>query len=177
MKWYQDLIYWLTIKPRLRRLQKEFPDCQIFPTGSRYVCDPPVLTTDIDFIVYNKHSEGIKLIEWAWQKSSITEYMSGGEEDKFSSYRRKKVNLIVSQDRGFVQGYIIATHICKRFNLLDKHHRVWVHAIVRDCVASEVPEHFKNNDDLTKLLNQFKSNYRQAVMRAYADCYNLRLKD
>jgi hypothetical protein len=177
MNLYWYIVYQLTIKPRLRRIKKFLPDAQIFPTGSRYVCNPPVLTTDIDFIVYYKHNLAEDIYYNSYTISNSTEYMCAGQEDKFISYRNGILNLIVTSDADFADGYLIATHICRRFNLRLKEERVIVHRVARDnynydSLVDGYLDPIKNLE-LKTLLKNFNGQYRETIKKAYMLQHNI----
>lgn len=130
-KLLSSLVYWLTIKPRIIRLQKLLPDAKIHPVGSRYVCHPPVMNTDIDLLVLELTENfcWVKLLNAGYKKTTdIDKYIGGGN---FTTWRRGKVNLIVSVDLEFVEGFQTGTHICKQFNIRDKDQRILIHASFR----------------------------------------------
>jgi hypothetical protein len=83
------------MKPRMVELQKLLPNAQIFPTGSRYVCNPPIMGTDIDFIVYNEHDLEAFLTKEGYSRSTLKEYLYC-EKFNFLTVRKGRVNLIVS---------------------------------------------------------------------------------
>jgi len=139
MKLWQDFIYWLTIRPRLAMLRWQFPDVEISPAGSRYVCNPPSLLTDVDFLVYTEAPIEAALMALGYKESQFIEYANCHLQGlEFKSWRKKKVNLIVSSSRLFSDCYNVATHICKTYNLRYKHHRVLVHEVVRNPTANIV---------------------------------------
>jgi len=45
-------------------------------------------------------------------------------DDRFSSYEKGNINLIVTEDYGFYNKFIAATSVAKRLNLLEKDDRV-----------------------------------------------------
>lgn len=170
MSFFQDVVYHLTIKPRLHRLKRIFPKAEIFPTGSRYVCDPPVLITDVDFIVYTEKQILSELSRFGFKKSDAAEYMCSGEGDKFNSFRKGVVNLIVTNDIVFANGYLMATHICKKHNVYCKDDRITVHKIVRDTTELDS---VVESAEVNKLLENFKGQYKEILKKAYALRYNI----
>jgi hypothetical protein len=124
------LAFKLTIESRMNNLRKLFPEAKIYPTGSRYVCDPPVLFTDIDFLVFSKDDLTDKMTLLGYKASLMQEYMVIPGWD-FSSWRKGKINLIISDSENFVTRHRIATDICKKRNLRFKVSRVLVHELVR----------------------------------------------
>lgn len=129
MKW-SDYVYKITIAPKMRALQRLLPDAKIHPCGSRYVCDPAVMNTDIDFLIYNKTGCSAVLAVAGYKRSS--DEMKYADEKQFKTYRKGWVNLIVTQSLTFATGFHTATYICKRWNVLNKDKRILVHAAFRE---------------------------------------------
>lgn len=95
---------------------------EYWPTGSRYICNPPVLTTDEDYLFLMK--EGVEdLLE---QEGFSTNYDTDFYQDVpfFYSYRKGPINLIVTHDKEFYDKFKEATEEAKRLNLLKKEDRV-----------------------------------------------------
>lgn len=89
-------------------------------TGSVYICDPPVLETDLDYVVRVLDIKSVKQVLQAdgWK-------VGGSKIGKdFTAFRKGKVNLICTQNEEFYKNYIIATQSCKKLNLLDKQDRI-----------------------------------------------------
>lgn len=99
------------------------------PTGSRFVCDPPVMDTDIDFVVlvvdHDAASEVLTANGWAKcvGESSDEEDSSYDELGEFSAYRKDNFNLIICDDRAYYMRYCAATLLSTKLNLLDKAER------------------------------------------------------
>lgn len=88
--------------------------------------------TDVDFLIYSESDIETVLIKAGYKKSVFTEYFDGKNKHKFSCYRKGKVNLIVSSDRGMIDRHRVATDVCKRWNIRTKATRVSIHCIIRD---------------------------------------------
>jgi hypothetical protein len=94
------------------------------PTGSRYICNPPIMDTDDDYLIYAGHDpETIKRILNA---GFITDSDLNYQSSFFTSFRRDKINLIVTHDLSFYANHIRATQLCKKLNLLKKSDRIAV---------------------------------------------------
>lgn len=116
----------------------------IHPTGSRYICDPPVMDTDEDWAIYLPNDQESK---WAFDFLTRQLYnISSGEYEngsRFIAYRPLQVgwgaarrsmsipklidgneNLIVFNNLENYQRFVNATQEAKRLNLLDKNDRV-----------------------------------------------------
>lgn len=99
-------------------------------TGSRYICDPPPDDTDEDYLILCPASEDMEALTEALQAKGFdwdhgAEY-EGGEENTFNSYRRGKLNLLLTADTDFAKRHQVASDICKALNLLKKPHRIMV---------------------------------------------------
>lgn len=98
----------------------------IYQTGSSVICDPPVLDTDIDYIVYT--NEETKLDAFlkceGFTKSSSEEEDYDMESEGFSCYRRDNLNLIVTISSSWYNKWVLATRVAKALNLRNKADRV-----------------------------------------------------
>lgn len=92
------------------------------PTGSNYICNPPVENTDIDTVVLIKNGWIFPALEagYSFEESEI-EYDSMGE---FTSIRRGNENLIITTDKKFYKKFVYATQIARLLNLREKGERV-----------------------------------------------------
>lgn len=96
----------------------------IYHTGSSIICNPPVLDTDIDYVIYTK-SKG--LIPWLISKgfiSASSEDYSMNEDGLFTSLRKDKLNLIIVQEYRFYLRWVRATELAKKLNLKEKQQRI-----------------------------------------------------
>lgn len=98
----------------------------IYKTGSSVICDPPVLDTDIDFIIHTTDMEGLlRFLRENNYCSSITdegEYEL--ETEGFECLRHGNINLILTENRVFYSRWVRATQLAKQFNLLKKTDRI-----------------------------------------------------
>lgn len=108
-----------------------FPDLDIkliHPTGSRYVCNPPVMDTDEDFIVcVDNLAEFDSKIIGVGFVNTANDYDYGGDSDfnrYFASYKRDGLNIIATTNREIYWKFVTATNLAKRFNLICKQDRV-----------------------------------------------------
>jgi hypothetical protein len=94
-----------------------------FPTGSNYICNPPVSNTDIDamFLVADLTQIHPILLELGWTVCGITEYALGGI---WSAYRKGTDNAILTDDLNHYMNMFKATEIAKERNLLNKADRI-----------------------------------------------------
>ena len=97
-----------------------------FPTGSNYICNPPVDNTDIDYMVLlpkdNKTLVQLNLYGKQWEHCGE----NYGEDDKsnFMAFRKGKYNLILTDNPLYFQLFRDATTLAKKLNLLEKQQRV-----------------------------------------------------
>lgn len=92
------------------------------PTGSNYICDPPVTDTDIDSVYLVKNGYEQALSSEGFQYSMTDEeYESQGI---FLSWRKGNENYIVTTDENFYNKFVLATEVAKALNLRNKASRV-----------------------------------------------------
>ncbi len=170
-----EIVFWLTIKPRMRNLQRLLPEASVHPTGSRYVCNPPVLNTDIDFLVFCEDDVSSALLAAGYKKSNYREYFSRGEIDvnAFAAWRRGKVNLIVTSNVKYAETFHTATYICKQQNVEHKYQRVTIHEVVRGTMPAD---HVVWNDELKALLASFQGEHGHAIHKLYRVQHGLVLR-
>ena len=92
-------------------------------TGSSYICDPPVLNTDVDYIIYTETQTELfyYLVDTGWSLCGNAEYEGQGE---FTAYRKGKFNYIITSNLVYYLRYCAATELAKKLNLLNKADRV-----------------------------------------------------
>lgn len=103
--------------------------CKVEPCGSRVTCSPPPENTDCDFLVeVTKRDQrsvaqlvnDLHRLNFVWEGSRHYQDAMGN----FMSWRRDDVNLILTSNPDFAARHRVATALCKRLNLLDKHDRI-----------------------------------------------------
>lgn len=98
------------------------------PTGSNYICNPPVTNTDIDTVVLAKPGYESHLAALGWEPHSGEGYeVMGGD---FVSWRKGNKNYIVTVDPEFYKKFVLATRISKMLNLLNKEDRIFMFKLV-----------------------------------------------
>lgn len=98
------------------------------------MCNPPVMTTDIDFLIYTeKLAEAVlELVMSGYRESNFKHYRDSGEPNKpIACFRRGKINVILTANYGYYRDFETATHICKRYNVRYKLARVTVYEGLR----------------------------------------------
>ena len=107
-----------------------------FPTGSNYICDPPVTDTDIDYMyfVYSIEECTDWLEENGWKKCGSNGYKQLG----WISYRKGKYNLILTDDMDHYNKFEAATELAKKRNLTRKEDRI---ALFQTIIGVTIPKY------------------------------------
>lgn len=105
-------------------------------TGSRYICNPPVLNTDDDMLVFTDCIEETttRLILEGWSTDSSDRYPFSSSS--FKSFRKGIGNIILTGERQFFNRFLSATILAKYLNLLNKVDRV---ALFASIIGAEAP--------------------------------------
>lgn len=111
------------------------------PTGSNYICNPPVTDTDID-TVFLLHSElfapgaqipkhySDQLVEDGWTPCVGEGYeILGGD---FTAWRKGNFNYICTTDEKYYKKYVFATKVCKAMNIKYKPARIWMFEVIME---------------------------------------------
>ena len=97
-----------------------------YQTGSSVICSPPVLDTDIDFVIcttsYGKLDNFLTANEFKQSCADEEEYDL--ESEGFECYRKGNINLIVTEDYTWYKKWVLATNVAKKLNLLKKEDRI-----------------------------------------------------
>lgn len=99
------------------------------PTGSRYICNPPVLDTDKDTVILiDGYEDWQSLLEdEGWEPCG--DYNNNGN---FVAYRKGEENYIITEDKEYYMRYVYATRAAKAVNLLNKEDRIKLFEAVLD---------------------------------------------
>lgn len=102
----------------------------LHPTGSKYICNPPVLTTDEDYYAYAPNQEAtIEALKGeGWNPCTENEY----DDDAFIALRKGVYNLILLFNVTDYVTHVQTTELAKRFNLTDKQDRIDLFELVRN---------------------------------------------
>lgn len=96
-----------------------------FPTGSNYICNPPVTNTDIDqmFLVYDLYraAEELDLLGW---KECRTKNNNEYPTDVMLAFRLGVNNALLTDNEEYFNNFYKATEEAKRRNLLNKADRI-----------------------------------------------------
>lgn len=104
-------------------------------TGSRYICDPPVMDTDDDYICLVASLTEIHktLMQDGWDLGG-----SGYRNSLFSSHKKTvngtTMNLICTDDADYFKRFLHATETAKKLNLTDKEDRIILFRAIVDFV-------------------------------------------
>ena len=90
--------------------------------GSRVTCVPAPTDTDEDVLVL---TDDITKFVNSCTKAGFKETGSYAGP-AFYSLRQGEVNLIITDEEEFYDKFMLATHVCKSLNVLDKQHRIIV---------------------------------------------------
>lgn len=98
-------------------------------TGSRYICDPPVMDTDEDWILDCSGEGQMKKAERALKSYGFfVKAMADDNYDdiseNFTSYNLGHINFILCNNRPFFQKFVLATELAKDLNLVKKDDRI-----------------------------------------------------
>lgn len=101
------------------------------PTGSRFICDPPVLDSDNDWVILVEDLEyaKYKAARLDWYSAGSGYYREGSDHEElgpFVSMRHSEgnSNYIFTDDAEFYDRYVAATLLAKKHNLLNKVDRI-----------------------------------------------------
>lgn len=92
-------------------------------TGSRYICDPPPMDTDEDYVVQGHVdlTEALVSAGFVCGSDHVDEY---DNDSYFESWRKGDFNIIMVYTSGFYDKFVKATEEAKRLNLTDKKGRI-----------------------------------------------------
>lgn len=88
-------------------------------TGSRIICDPPVMDTDIDIVVLD--TGGVYFDKYGFENTNMSDEY---DETDFDTYRQGEVNLIVVHTVEEFRAWKTAAESAKAMNLTNKDDRI-----------------------------------------------------
>jgi hypothetical protein len=94
------------------------------PMGSRVTCDPAPTDTDEDWLMLVASDPAARMHELGFTQDGSPEFYTGNDKGGFRSWRRDDLNVVTTPDGEFYGRFMTATHLAKRFNLLDKGDRI-----------------------------------------------------
>lgn len=97
--------------------------------GSSVTCDPPVLNTDLDYLVLAVDWQPFlsQALHEGWELSgywATHDIASALETGDFVSLRKGALNIILTASVTFRKKFLLATKLAKQFNLLKKSDRI-----------------------------------------------------
>jgi len=97
-----------------------------FPTGSNYICNPPVTNTDVDemFLVDDLQEVNFQLTGLGWTKCGLEEEAYQDKPSHWAAYRKENMNALLTTDLKYFMDFFKATEEAKHLNLLNKKDRV-----------------------------------------------------
>lgn len=130
------------------------------PTGSRVICDPPVMDTDEDYLILVTDGN----IEIIYDLLEQDEYIMGGsqfDESKFSSWKNKDgINILLTHDKDYFDKFSKATSLAKALNLKEKSDRITLfEAVVSDSWPGEKKEYRYKRDWYGKSMGSMSLHY------------------
>lgn len=92
-----------------------------FRTGSREICNPAPIGTDVDFVVLD---EDLHLLSPFGFENTSSMGLNEYGESNFCTYRKGEVNLIVVNTHIEFRKWKVATAAAKQMNLIKKRDRI-----------------------------------------------------
>ena len=101
-----------------------------FKTGSSVICNPPVLDTDIDYMIYSDVMDKLvaHLVDTGWAKCDPEDYEENTRP--FLAFRKDKYNFIVTNNLDYYDKFEEATRLATKLNLLKKEDRITLFSYV-----------------------------------------------
>jgi hypothetical protein len=103
----------------------------IRPVGSRVTCVPAPINTDADFLILPKDGRFMSVVgtilNAGFERGGSTIPDDGNRtdpSDRFVSFKKDDLNLIVVNSRPFFERFLAATSVAKRLNILAKPDRI-----------------------------------------------------
>jgi hypothetical protein len=99
------------------------------PVGSRVTCNPPPMDTDEDILILTSELYPLikKLKEAGYKGGDVYfDTESGKATNNFYSLRVGNINLIITGEKQFFDEFMLATHVCKTLNVMEKKDRITV---------------------------------------------------
>lgn len=108
-----------------------------WPTGSRYICNPPVTNTDDDYVLFVEDIKAayLELLDTNWTigGANNASYTVEDVDNWFSAKKHingEVVNYIVVSDQDQFSKWVTATELAKKLNLLKKEDRIALFEVV-----------------------------------------------
>ena len=110
-----------------------------YRSGSRVICNPPPLDTDDDYILLCGDQSLRDILETCLLFEGFRPCTADGDysNEDFGAYRKGDLNLIVTHDKDYFDGFVKATKLAKKLNLLKKEDRI---SLFKAVARNEYPE-------------------------------------
>ena len=98
-----------------------------FPTGSSYICNPPVLNTDQDemFLCNNLQIVNEILLNLGWTKCGLDlNEPYDNKPSHWAAYRKNNLNALITTNINYFMLMLKLTEQAKYLNILDKQARI-----------------------------------------------------
>ena len=97
-----------------------------FPTGSNYICNPPVTNTDVDemFLIDDLQEVNFQLTDLGWTKCGLEEETYQDKPSHWAAYRKENMNALLTTNLKYFMNFFKATEEAKHLNLLNREDRV-----------------------------------------------------
>lgn len=96
----------------------------ISPIGSRVTCVPAPVDTDEDWLILVTEDPTSRMKELGFTQDGSPDFYTGNDQGGFRSWRKGDLNVVTTPDGEFYRRFMTATHLAKRYNLLDKGDRI-----------------------------------------------------
>lgn len=137
----------------LRELVGDVILTEIHPTGSRYICEPAVLDTDEDYIIYVEEDDLKDVVnhlkDYGWEPCGEKLY----ETSVTVVVRKDELNLILINDYSQFKLWVLATETAKKLNLIKKPDRITLFKAFREGITYVS----KPNVDKEAVLNRLEN--------------------
>ena len=98
-----------------------------FPTGSSYICNPPVTNTDVDemFLVDDLQEVNFQLTGLGWKKCDLDDDEKYSDKPShWAAYRKENMKALLTTNLKYFMDFFKATEEAKHLNLLNREDRV-----------------------------------------------------
>ena len=121
------------IPNEISNIQNEIGLLGIYHTGSSYICNPPVLDTDKDYLILvEDFNKAYYFLQDHWidcMPSGSNDFAEAYRDEKqygttWNAFRSGEINIMVSADTEWFLASIMATERCRIMNILDKKQRI-----------------------------------------------------
>lgn len=113
-----------------------------FETGSRVICNPPVMDTDRDFVIYTDNQRALRkeleFLGYTYSSKDMEKYKLKATDpfemyNSFDAYRHPDTdeNLIVVSNTQDFRRWRVATQVATKLNLTNKNHRIILFRAIR----------------------------------------------